>query len=659
MSERFECRSVNTFGGYNFYIPDYQRGYRWTSYKKESEVQYLLSDLAEYFGLKTLDRENIPFYCMQPLVVYQRDQSKKNWEVLDGQQRLTTFFLVLKNLGFDNFTLEYETRPSSKEFLQNIGKNPDEDLKNSKKNIDFYHIYHSYYSIKDFFKKNNETKKQFEDFFNDKSKDQDVQFIWYDVTQEVALSTDVIDSKSKVFSRLNVGKIGLTNAELVKALLFNRVDLEYGFYFDGKDADDLEKNIKENIVRELSLPIKLKINSDWDLIEHSLHDNNLWAFICGDESEKKYSTRIEFILECIIGDFDKEDKFAVLNYFKNTLEEFNSTPEGRVFNNFNERNAYYAEQEKTVETIWKKVTDKYYVFKNWYADRILYHLVGMLRFLKVSIKEILNIFDSSDNVEDFRNKLKHRCLDIVFEKDIEKGDYQIKLDEIAYGDVAAKQVLVLFNVFSAMNYKKSDYRFSFNDLYGQKYDIEHIYCQTPKDKTGDNRTDWIDTALEYFSGVEKVYADDSKMQKTNDKKFIDDIEHIIPSLNNEINKNITDGYICQQLLEIRDKKTDITTENVYQILEKMFDMKTLPEDKVNGISNLALLDSGTNRGYKNAFFPVKRKWIINREKQGIYIPLCTKNIFMKAYSSNMSDLMNWTEDDAKAYYDTIKKVLGV
>ena len=131
-----------------------------------------------------------------------------------------------------------------------------------------------------------------------------------------------------------------------------------------------------------------------------------------------------------------------------------------------------------------------------------------------------------------------------------------------------------------MNYKKSDYRFSFNDLYGQKYDIDHIYCQTPKDKTGDNRTDWIDTALEYFSGVEKVYADDSKMQKTNDKKFIDDIEHIIPSLNNKINKNITDGYICQQLLEIRDKniklnefinktRSDVTKQEKEQISLKI------------------------------------------------------------------------------------------
>ncbi|MCQ2593033.1 MAG: DUF262 domain-containing protein [Treponema sp.] len=657
MSKRFECRSVNTFKGYNFYIPDYQRGYRWTSGKKESEVQYLLSDLAEYFGLKEgLERTKTPFYCMQPLVVHQK--SENNWEVLDGQQRLTTFFLILKNLNADNFTLEYETRPSSKEFLQNIGKNPDEDLKNSKKNIDFYHIYNAYYAIKNYFEKNEKIKKQFEAFFLGYSQNQDVQFIWYDVTQEVHSSDDVTDSKSKIFSRLNVGKIGLTNAELVKALLFNRVDVEFGFYFDGKNEDDIGKSTKEKIINELSLPIKLKINSDWDMIEHSLHDNDFWAFICGEKKKKRYSTRIEFILENIIGKFEREDKFAVLNYFKDTLEEFNKTPDGMVFDKFEDRNTYYAKQGKTVETIWKKVTDKYYVFKNWYADRNLYHLVGMLRFLKISISKIQEEFNKSENLDDFKNRLKQMCLDIVFQKD-EKSEYTIKLDDLAYGDPSVKDVLVLFNVFSAMRYEKSDYRFSFKDLYGQKYDIEHIYCQTPKDKTGDNRIDWIDTSLEYFSGIEKVYDGDSKIQKTNDKVFLNAVKSKISSLSINLNENITNGWICQQLLEIRDKKTDITTEPVYKEIEKLFDMKSLSEDKVNGISNLALLDSGTNRGYKNAFFPVKRKWIISREKYGIFIPLCTKNIFMKAYSSNMSDLMNWTDTDAQAYYDTIKEVLGV
>ena len=37
-----------------------------------------------------------PFYCLQPIVVKKRNETE--WEVIDGQQRLTTIYLILKNL---------------------------------------------------------------------------------------------------------------------------------------------------------------------------------------------------------------------------------------------------------------------------------------------------------------------------------------------------------------------------------------------------------------------------------------------------------------------------------------------------------------------------------------------------------------------------------
>lgn len=77
----------------------------------------------------------------------------------------------------------------------------------------------------------------------------------------------------------------------------------------------------------------------------------------------------------------------------------------------------------------------------------------------------------------------------------------------------------------------------------------------------------------------------------------------------------------------------------------------------NNIGNLTLLDSKINRSYKNAFFPIKRAIIIEEDSKGNFIPPATKNVFLKQYSNKLSDMMNWTEDDIKAYENEIIKLL--
>jgi len=64
-----------------FVVPSYQRGYRWG----RDEVIRLLDDIHESAGKK---------YFLQPVVVKRRDDKK--WELVDGQQRLTTLSLILR-----------------------------------------------------------------------------------------------------------------------------------------------------------------------------------------------------------------------------------------------------------------------------------------------------------------------------------------------------------------------------------------------------------------------------------------------------------------------------------------------------------------------------------------------------------------------------------
>ena len=61
-----------------FYVPSYQRGYRWGV----EEVTRLLDDVLQN-GKKN--------YCLQPIVVRKRGES---YELIDGQQRLTTLYLI-------------------------------------------------------------------------------------------------------------------------------------------------------------------------------------------------------------------------------------------------------------------------------------------------------------------------------------------------------------------------------------------------------------------------------------------------------------------------------------------------------------------------------------------------------------------------------------
>ncbi len=84
----------------SFYIPSYQRGYRWS----ETEVVRLLDDIYQN-GKKN--------YCLQPVVVRKKED---RYELIDGQQRLTTLYLIYKYMKNVNpffnepaFTLSYQT----------------------------------------------------------------------------------------------------------------------------------------------------------------------------------------------------------------------------------------------------------------------------------------------------------------------------------------------------------------------------------------------------------------------------------------------------------------------------------------------------------------------------------------------------------------------
>ncbi len=129
---RLEPRLVGEISE-RFFVPAYQRGYRWG----ELEVRSLLDDIWEGRGS--------PYY-LQPIVVKKRPDGAL--ELVDGQQRLTTLYLIFQYMWLERlqnagatYSIEYETRPGSAGYLEEPTAAKSED------NIDYFHIFGAYRCI--------------------------------------------------------------------------------------------------------------------------------------------------------------------------------------------------------------------------------------------------------------------------------------------------------------------------------------------------------------------------------------------------------------------------------------------------------------------------------------------------------------------------------
>ena len=94
------------------------------------------------------------------------------------------------------------------------------------------------------------------------------------------------------------------------------------------------------------------------------------------------------------------------------------------------------------------------------------------------------------------------------------------------------------------------------------------------------------------------------------------------------------------------------------IEEKVKETRNSSEIK-DCIGNLTLLSSKINRSYGNAIFPQKRKEIIEKESEGRFVPICTKNVFLKNFNSGITKSVYWTENDIQVYTADIIRVLSL
>ena len=160
-----------------------------------------------------------------------------------------------------------------------------------------------------------------------------------------------------------------------------------------------------------------------------------------------------------------------------------------------------------------------------------------------------------------------------------------------------------------------------------KWSLEHIHAQNPPQ---------IENALS-----RKIWLND----------------HIasLENLEGDVHTPLIDKMkkMAQQHVVAQDEFSILQSE-----VNTVFVQQTDIKDKdVHRIGNLCLVDVETNSYLNNSVFDVKREKIKKREVLGHYIPICSRNAFLKAYTAFPQHNAFWNSGDMEAYIKNIKTTL--
>ena len=469
------------------------------------------------------------------------------------------------------------------------------------KNIDFYYICNGYDTIKNWFQSNQFNFNKYNKFLStllaEEDKNSPVKVIWYEVSENV----DSIE----IFTRLNIGKIPLTNAELIKALFLNSSNFPI--------SDQEQIRLKQ-----------LQIAAEWDEIERTLQKDEFWFFIFDKSnknfSDRNYDTRIEYIFDLIKErPRDAEDYFTFYKFYEDL-------------------------KSKDIESLWKKIKRFFYTLKEWFEDDEFYHLIGYLIATgKDTGKDIPSIKDEYNKKakSEFKEYLREEIYKTISNNVSNIDEALEKIKESQYGDNGIKNVLLLFNILILLNNKGANVRFPFDRYKEEKWDIEHVFSKTDLELKGKALKEYVKLILEFWTG-EKIEME--KMKKLDD--------NAIKGLEQKLDESV-DIKLFRNLVKVynEDKDAKELFDKIKENLINAFQEKEMKNR--DNISNLVLLDSGTNRAYKNAFYPIKRSIILEKIENGSFVPIGTQNVFLKAYSRRFDNIMFWTKDDAEDYLNAI------
>lgn len=604
-----------------FNVPSLQRTYRWG----EKEITLLLNDLYEFYN--TNEDSTNDFYPLQPLILKKSNQNDDTWNVLDGQQRLTTIKLIASFLEMDKdyyLDISYDTREKTKDFLDNISNKKEEDVG---KSMELYYIFHAYEVIKSWFQ-----KKEGRKFVEDKERKNAIKNVLFEKerTRFVVQEMNSDDDEAKTFQNINQGRIPLSCSELIKALFLGHIfeshkidnNCRFAYSSDGYGLFIPIDPIKE---RQSLTRLQNIIAKEWDDIETVLMHDEFYSFVCPEKDRS--INRMDFLFEVVCGN-EKYKKYKTDDPFNAIYERIKDDKKSNIVD--------------TISHCWNEVVKCFNRMQKLYYDFDAYHLVGFCICEDINISndfyKYCNDDEKLDNLkkiirEKIRRKVFKDCDDI--DEDLKKLKYDVaNKDKI-------KEILLLHNLQS---YSFKNLRFPF-DLYdgGKNYDIEHIHATADETASKNSRLDWFKQNIKAIE------------EKTKEK------------IKDDNQRNLFDEYIDAYKKEDLDLFKNERFNKLREIMiNDNSDSDNAKEDlsSDNRIRNLCLLDSETNRSYQNSLFITKREKILKKakgekDKQDKDYPLllCTERIFLKFYSDMDSDdnLNYWTSKNRDDYLKDILK----
>ena len=513
-------KNVRDLLGKNYYIPNYQRGYRWG----EDEVTKLLDDIWDFASHRKSE-----FYCLQPLIILPQESSDGEetvrYEVLDGQQRLTTLNLIIHyinehfrgNKKYPEMYLHYQTRPESSKAFSSIHIDEDGQVQMEvglKPSIDFWHIKHAYGYIHNWFTEKEEDERFNDNTFQEVFLDQ-VKVIWYEI--------DRGEDPIKVFERNNIGKIPLADVELIKAFILKG-----------------DKRSDSNHLRR-----QLEIAREWDEIEQGLRNPNLWAFIFGNKPMPDICIGQLFVVALGL---EEEKKPKVYDLVEEKLEK----------------------EDGYLERLWRDVKDLYSMIVDWYYDHKTYHYIGYLTQMGVKVQSICALISENDTKTQFINKLRSKISEGKIQKlhySQEKGFYKPSLgekDKELYGGKEVRSLLLLYNIELCLR-KGSTERFPFETLQvgGDKrimWDIEHIDSQTSGEiRSKEEQNEWLKAIREALrSEIDQDLEDRIKAyiaQESNQQENFEELRERLQDLAGEKEDNYSQSIGNLALLDAETNRS--------------------------------------------------------------------------------------------------------
>lgn len=634
-----EMKSIKELDGFQFEIPVYQRGFRWT----RQQVKELIDDLYEFSD------SSQSVYCLQNVTVCRKNVSPinpseesiedecLNYEVIDGQQRLTALWILImayieykkeiahiqsNQFGLDDlhmpvYILKHDQKESLTDYVKTITDEVTKKTEPTKiktivhnnKDIDSALINDAFEFVFSYPNAYDKLNRIFGDKFENDSKK--ICLLW----NEIGLNNGNSEGQTKYaierFSNINAGKIPLTESELVKA-----------YFID---------SLPENKIAEFSL--------QWEEMERGLSNDEFWSFISSGRYEE---TRMDFLFRVFIYNKNKKTDLTGQHTLSRKISEIL-------------KNCIDTQAE------WTNIVQIYNTLFDWFNDYYFYHMIGLIVSVEEEdsstiVKDIYSEYTRKDK-DEFKDYLverirKEKCYKIPF--DIKQGDWNVSKpedillngsddQEISYirRKELVKPILLLFNISLLINAynintDNASERFPFTIYKSTKnpIEIEHINPRHLEGKKADK--------TEYTASDKKDWA-------KNTVEIIED-ETEYNNLRNEIE---TANW---------EKRNQTLIERI-EVAARLHDL-----------SNLTLVDKNLNIRYGDNFFIEKRKQILAARfgnpiektekenddlyyKQSVIFP-GTMWVFMRQYTTGSSDNEStdrWNATDRDAYISCIQK----